>query len=114
MWTKIYFISTAFLLLIAAEGSHALAWDHTTNDPCDVPVEITPEANEQQEHFSTTIDLNVPLASEIKTDAYNADLSRSDIDVGTAMVTDQGTYLNVMGNEVSTAAPEEAKKPGCR
>lgn len=99
-------------VLVAGAPHAASAWDHTTSNPCDTPVAHRPDAdvshradNAAQENFSATVDLNLPLSSRIDTKSYNADLSASEIDVGTALVTQDGAYVNVLGNE---ATPQEA------
>ncbi len=107
------------LLLSVLSGSGAWAWDYTTSNPCDTPVAHTPDQdvaydseNTVHEAFSATVDLQLPLSSQIDTDAYNADLSRTDIDAGTALITQDGAYVNALGNEVIPQQPPVTS--GCR
>lgn len=100
-------------VFIASMPHAAGAWDHTTSNPCDTPVAHTPDVdvshhadNVAKENFSATVDLNLPLSSKINTKSYNADLSASEIDAGTALVTQDGAYVNVLGNEVTPQEPQ--------
>lgn len=131
-------ISKTIIALLLLVSSPAGAWDYTTSDPCKESVEhrpapdvaYTPDGSvpthatglpdqTTKAPYSATVDLNIPLASRINTSSYNADLSRSDIDVGTALVNQDGTYVNVLGNEVpAPSAPAAnaatAQTKGCR
>lgn len=109
-------------LFCASCGIHpASAWDYTTANPCDMPVEHRPDASvhaspqlqpESMQELSATVDLRQPLSSHIDTRDYNADLSRSEVDTGTALIGRNETYLNVLGNDVSPPAASESV--GCR
>ncbi len=131
-------ISKPLIALLLLVSSPASAWDYATSDPCKEPVEHRPAPDASYKPdgypppqaglpdqsagapYSATVDLNVPLSSRINTSSYNADLSRSEIDVGTAMVNQDGTYVNVLGNEVpasSASAPTAGTMippKGCR
>lgn len=96
----------------------AAAWDYTTTNPCDTPVEIAPAPADGApgqgiigQSFSTTVDLNLPLASQVNTDAYNADLSRSEIQAGTAQVNEQGANVTVLGHALTAQTPPENDVP---
>lgn len=110
--TAKWFLAASF----AASANEGAAWDHATANPCDAPVEYraAPEAatGEAVTPYSATVELSLPLASRINTAPYNADLTRGEIDVGTALVTQDGSYLNVLGNDGDTRA--DPATGGCR
>ncbi len=111
--------------------SPATAWDYKTSDPCSEPLKHAPQPdityNPHEDgvaytpegipvhpgytSFSAAVDLNLPLASEFNIRPYNADLSDSEIDVGTALVSEDELYLNVLGHDGHTQNAQPVVMP---
>lgn len=114
-------ICKVLLLTLLLTSAEVQAWDYTTSNPCDTPVEITPDTDVAAAptdgsipSYSATVDLNLPLASKINTDSYNADLTGSEIDVGTALLSQDGEYINILGNETPATTTNTPSTTGCR
>ncbi len=96
----------------------AAAWDYTTSDPCDTPVETTPAPDVEYQDgrlpappISTAIELYQPERTPLSDPSRQGYLGNK-ITVGNTLITPEGAYTDILGEETTpsgaTAPSNEA------